>query len=323
MRPTTTWGNRYAVRGDREKALYHYRRALDIHPGNGLAHNNLGNLYLEGGNVKKAEHHYREALSSKSDVENALNNLGVIHYRRGDYTQAEDYYVQALALNPHAAQTLNNLALIRWDRGDVSGAIKKVRKSLTWKPVYPAAERNLARFLALSGDTEGARAVLAGLTGAPPPKCVRGGPSGGHLSGRREKRRALSYFSGKPGKRRKMTPYSSTGRDTACTGWGFPVTRKNCTTGPSCWILKTALQSSIWETCFLKPETPRRPLLFSKKNPPGFPGSPEIFHNLAVYREREGDLPKAMTCLERALSVQPDYPPSLDLLAKLGGGGVK
>jgi Flp pilus assembly protein TadD len=272
--------------------------------------------------MDQAEHHYREALRSKSDVHNALNNLGVIHYRRGDYRQAEDYYMQALAVNPHAAQTLNNLALILWDRGDVTGAIQKVRESLSLKPVYPAAERNLARFLALSGDTKGAETVLAQLTGEDPRSGSVAALLGEIFQEAGDADRAVLFYR-EAGEKAVDDPalLNRAGyglHQLGVAGDAETYYRRAILLDPQNRLPVLNMGNLLFET-----GNTQAAIAFLEEKSALFPEAPEIFHNLGVYWEREGDLSRAVEYLKTALRVEPGYPPSLDRLTKLRGRDMK
>lgn len=60
-------------------ALLHFKRAVDLSPGDAHAHFNLARAYYELGNLNEAEQHLEKALSISPDFDIASKFLGLIH----------------------------------------------------------------------------------------------------------------------------------------------------------------------------------------------------------------------------------------------------
>jgi tetratricopeptide (TPR) repeat protein len=71
-----------------EKALEHYRKALEINPRDPSAQNGLGYAYLAGKNPKEAIGFFVKALEIYPDYPSALYNLGLAYYKTRDFRAA-------------------------------------------------------------------------------------------------------------------------------------------------------------------------------------------------------------------------------------------
>jgi len=69
-------------KGDDERALHHYHRALRIAPGYQKAHNNLGTLYYKQGKLEDAIRHFSIAIALDSGFNEARNNLKIAQIRQ-------------------------------------------------------------------------------------------------------------------------------------------------------------------------------------------------------------------------------------------------
>jgi Flp pilus assembly protein TadD len=140
-------GVAFAMRGQLDEALPHYRAAVQLHPefsdaranlGAALAwlgrpseareelvaalrldprhpeaHNNLGLLLAADGRLAEAERHYRAALVALPRFAEAENNLGTALARQGRLDEAIPHFETALRLRPGYGDALGNLELAR------------------------------------------------------------------------------------------------------------------------------------------------------------------------------------------------------------------
>jgi tetratricopeptide (TPR) repeat protein len=86
-------------RGDINKAMNEYRKALEIFPTFVEAYNNMGELYSRMGNKNEAISSYMEALKIDRSYR-VLLNLGVEHYNNRNYESALTFFIESLSLNP-------------------------------------------------------------------------------------------------------------------------------------------------------------------------------------------------------------------------------
>jgi tetratricopeptide (TPR) repeat protein len=114
------------ARGDDDRALIAYAKALDGDPALAAAHTNLGNL----------------------------------HYRRGERGEAREHYDRALALDPEQPEARYNLGNLLDDIGEADGARMEWFRVVAGCPEFAAAHWNLAVACARDGDLETARLHL-------------------------------------------------------------------------------------------------------------------------------------------------------------------
>jgi len=114
-------------RSDLDKAIFHYKRALEIKPNDEMAFYNLGSAYLEKGNIDEAVHHFLKALNIRPDYPVALNNLGEAFVKKGDYDKAIYYFKLALKTDSKNTNAYINLAnvLFLQERPDEAVSICK------------------------------------------------------------------------------------------------------------------------------------------------------------------------------------------------------
>ncbi len=147
-----------AGRRELDEATAHYRRALEINPGYAEAHNNLANLLADRGQLDDAMAHYTKALEIKPDYAVAHNNLGLALAGRGRIDEAIAEFRKSLEIKPVYAEAHVNLATALAGRGEVDEAISHCRKALEIKPDYAEAHFNLGVVLAGRGEADEAMA---------------------------------------------------------------------------------------------------------------------------------------------------------------------
>ena len=124
-------GNALAHAEQSEKAIAHYRKAVQIKPGYAEAHNGLGNALTVCGQVDEAMVHYRKALEIQPTFTDVYNNLGVALVARGQVDEAIVHYRKSLEFNADNAKTHNNLGNALVARGQVDEAMVHFRKALS------------------------------------------------------------------------------------------------------------------------------------------------------------------------------------------------
>jgi tetratricopeptide (TPR) repeat protein len=92
-------GELYESKQAWDKAKESYQKALEIHPDNPLASNNLAYVMLQsGGNVDVALSLAQTARRGMPDSPNAADTLGWVYYQKGAYKSAIDLFQEALKL---------------------------------------------------------------------------------------------------------------------------------------------------------------------------------------------------------------------------------
>ena len=172
-----------AARGDRERALAHFQKALDLAPDDPLVHAEVGFQAYRDGRIADAIVHYRRALELAPDNAGNWNTFGFLHLLAGDADEAARAFERSIAIAP-SADVLANFGTLRSQSGDHEAAVALYRRALELDPddyinwgnlgdgllasgaaaeaaqAYGEAERRVRRYLALNEGDGYAMAAL-------------------------------------------------------------------------------------------------------------------------------------------------------------------
>jgi Flp pilus assembly protein TadD len=177
-----------ARKGNRQEAIDHYRRALQLKPNFPQAHYNLGNALQQLGERDQAASHYEQALKLKPDdfetrfrlgvvrMEqdrsadavthlrearrlrpggiDTLNHLGIALFKQKQPEEAATVLEEALRLRPNAPGIRNNYGMVLFHLGRYSDAVAQYHQSLRLEPGNPGTISNLANALREQGQIE-------------------------------------------------------------------------------------------------------------------------------------------------------------------------
>lgn len=106
----------YQQLGEYDKADYHFRRAVDLEPGDSDAQNNYGAFLCRQGRIKEAERHFQAALNNPlyNHPEQAYFNWGFCAVKAKDDVKAASYLRQALQRDPKYAPALLEMARLSY-----------------------------------------------------------------------------------------------------------------------------------------------------------------------------------------------------------------
>lgn len=130
-------------KGEFERALNEYRRAIALYPAFLQAYNNIGEIYSRLGKSELAISHYQKALEISKD-NRVLLNLGVEYYNRRDYHKALQYFQESLSLDSDFLEANFYTAMAYFNLKD-----------------YPLAERYLNKVININRSHEKAHYLLA------------------------------------------------------------------------------------------------------------------------------------------------------------------
>jgi protein O-mannosyl-transferase len=148
-------------RGELDKAISHFRTALNIRSGNAqthynlgaaLIHNNLGNALVRKGFADEAIAHYQEAVTLRPDYADAHYNFGSVLLQEGRVEEAIAHWQRALAIQPFDGDVHTSLGNALLQKGLVKDAIVHYQRALEIAPQDVLARNNLALILATSSD---------------------------------------------------------------------------------------------------------------------------------------------------------------------------
>jgi len=139
--------------GQTDKAIVHFRRAVELQPGFAKAQYNLGAALREKGQLDEAIVHLRRAVELEPHYLEAHNILARALGQKGDWDGAMEHLERSLAIDPDQAEARNNLANVLWQKGRLRQAAAEYEKALALHPDYAAAHFNLGEVLREEGET--------------------------------------------------------------------------------------------------------------------------------------------------------------------------
>ena len=127
-----------------DRAIAHFRRAIELDPRMSSAHNNLGIALFGRQQHDEALRHFRAAADCDPLNANAHNSIGLVLRERGDFERAAAAFGRAIELDPtHAsAQRGLGMALARLSRWAQAEA--PLRRALQFEPAWTDVELDLA-----------------------------------------------------------------------------------------------------------------------------------------------------------------------------------
>lgn len=159
-----TRGDAAVTRGDLERALFEYIRALDLEGADADVLYKVGRLHAARADSERAELAFSWALSTQPDHVGALLEIGILQVRRRQYEAAQEHLDRALAIQPILPRACNALGVIADVQGDYVEAQAHYGKALTHAGQVPQYLNNLGYSRFLSGNRSGAaRAFEAAL----------------------------------------------------------------------------------------------------------------------------------------------------------------
>ena len=135
-------------------ALPHYRRALELDPGNPTAHYYLATALQRTGRLEEALSHYREALRLQPDRAQVHNNYGVALLAAGRREAAVRQFRRAVELDPGYPNARVNLGTLARMRGDLEGAARHYRRAVEAAPGSAEPRRLLGHVLLARGEVD-------------------------------------------------------------------------------------------------------------------------------------------------------------------------
>jgi tetratricopeptide (TPR) repeat protein len=105
-------GSAYGQKGQYDRAISDFNKALEINPGYAEAYNNRGVAYGFKGQHDKAISDYSKAIEIDPEGVKAYHNRAWQYTLKGQFDQAISDLKKALEINPNNADTNNNLAWV-------------------------------------------------------------------------------------------------------------------------------------------------------------------------------------------------------------------
>jgi protein O-mannosyl-transferase len=142
-------------RGRLDEAITNYQRALKINPKSFVTHCDLGNALLQNRQVDDAVAEYQKALEIKPNYEEAHGNLGLAFFQKGQLDDAMAQYEKVLQIEPNSFSTHYNIGLVFRQKGELDKATGQFQEVLRLKPDFSPAQYSLAQTQALVRQRSG------------------------------------------------------------------------------------------------------------------------------------------------------------------------
>ncbi len=112
----------HEIKKDYSKALFDYRKVLELDKNNFTVMNNIAYILLQIGLINESIEYSQMAVNIKKDYVPALINLAVANARTGNISAAETYLNSALMIEPDNQSVLLNYAVLYEKKGDYTRA---------------------------------------------------------------------------------------------------------------------------------------------------------------------------------------------------------
>ena len=131
-----------------------FENAANVTENNWLAHNNLGAALFGKGELDRAIFHYQKALHIKPDTVEAIKNLGIALSDKGNFEEAAQYFSNALVINPEDFDAHHKLGGILAKQGNCNEAIRHFAEAIRINSDYAPAYNEMGIILAEKGKLQ-------------------------------------------------------------------------------------------------------------------------------------------------------------------------
>lgn len=138
-------GDLYARRGEYDKAIEEFKKAIELKPNYADAYHNLANIYKIVRKIDLAEENYLKALSFNPNLWQSFQNLSVIYFEKGQVEKAIDFANKGLAVNNSSPQLHFLLGFGYFQKGEKDLAKKEFLKVLELDPTNKNAKDFLSK----------------------------------------------------------------------------------------------------------------------------------------------------------------------------------
>jgi len=154
-------GKAWYMKGDDDKALNLYQKALKLSPTNAEIYNSIGKSFYWKGDNDAAMEMFEKALKLDNKLADAYRNIGSIYTDNQENEKAMEYCQKALSLDKNNHQIYNNLGLVYMNLQDYETALKHFQKALEINDTEAYIWANIAN--AYLGLNNGSSAEVAAL----------------------------------------------------------------------------------------------------------------------------------------------------------------
>lgn len=157
-RAYTNRGLAYQTKGEPDRAIADYNRAIELDPKLAFAYSGRADAYKDRGELDRAIADYNRAIELDPNYADAYNGRGIAFEAKGDMDKAIAYYTRALELDPEFVRAYNGRGNAYKAKGELKSAIADYNRAIDLDPNYVYAYSNRAAVSEASGDLAKARA---------------------------------------------------------------------------------------------------------------------------------------------------------------------
>jgi len=136
-------GDLYARRGEYEKAVEEFKKAIELKSNYGDAYHNLANVYHQMGQDDLAEENYKKALEFNPNLWQSYQNLAAIYFTQKNFDLAKEFMEKAIKINPENIDLHINMGILYSNLGDKQKAKEEFEKALQIDPQNQKAQQQL------------------------------------------------------------------------------------------------------------------------------------------------------------------------------------
>ena len=147
-------GNAHHDKGEYDRAIADYTKAVAINPSDAVIYNNRGIAYRAKGDNDSAIADYSKVIEIDPRDAVAYDNRGIAYRAKGDYDSAIADHTRAIAIDPELASAYNNRGIAYRAKGDNDSAITDHTKAIGIDPELTSAFYNRALAYRAKGDND-------------------------------------------------------------------------------------------------------------------------------------------------------------------------
>ncbi len=161
-------GIAYRAKGDNASAIADYTKVIEINPNDAIAFNNRGIAYRAKGDNDSAIADHSKAIAIDPELASAYNNRGIAYRAKGDNDSAIADHTKAIDIDPELVSAFYNRALAYRAKGDNDHAIEDATTTIEINPRHVGAHYNRGLAHAAKGNHERAIADYSKLIDSNP-----------------------------------------------------------------------------------------------------------------------------------------------------------
>jgi len=142
----------YKSRGEYDRAILEYNKAIKIDPGLTNAYNNRGNAYQDKSEYDRAIRDYTKAIEIDPKNAIAYTGRGNVFNAKGEHDRAIEDHTKAIQFDPQFVEAYNNRGITYADKGEFDRAILDLTKAIEIDPNYAIAYTNRGNTFYDKGD---------------------------------------------------------------------------------------------------------------------------------------------------------------------------